>query len=758
MKTVRTIVLFLSGFGTLLFGQSGGTLTGRVIEFESKKGIERVNVYIPEIHRLTETNEEGEYELTDLQPGVYKVEFQRIGYNSRIQTDIVVRPNRTAFLDGELRRAVLNIEGITTRQRELFDTEESGSNIVSYSSEEIRRAPGSAGDVSRIMMSLPSIAKVNDESNNLIVRGGNPFENTFFIDGMEVPNINHFPHQGGSGGPIGMLNVELIKDVSFHSGGFSSLYGDKLSSVMDITFRDGNRKKFGGQLELSFLGFGGLVEGPVVPEKGSFILSVRRSYLDYVVDWFDTGSSVAPRFGNLQAKIAYNIDPKHKLTLLGIFADDHNSPDKETALENQMSHYGNQDLYQGTVGVSWRGVWSNKTISITSASYTGMQFTEDWYEPPTDELSLRNRSFEQSFNLRNVTRSYLSDTYNIEYGFDLKFLVFDYDNHYGETTNFSGDVIPPFSLHDKAKTVKGGLFVNNSWRVFPKITAITGVRTDYFEYNDSYSVSPRFALTYDLNSKTTIRGALGQYRQNLPLLLLTQREENQNLSNPRARHYIVGFDRLMGEDTKLTVETYHKQYDRFPMDITQPALFVIDGNFHEFYDTLTSKGEAASSGIEMIVQKKLMDQFYGLVSATYFRSRYRGLDTIWRDRGYDNRFALSIEGGYKPNHYNDISIRWIYAGGVPYTPIDPELSKQYKRAVYDSERINQKRYPDYHSLNIRYDRRVFFRKSSLTFFISVWNAYNRKNVAGYYWNPEEERADLMYQWSMLPVFGIEYGF
>jgi len=758
MKNFLVVIVFLVSLINLLFAQTNGSISGQVVEFESKKGIEGVQVYIPEIHRLASTDEQGRYLLEDVKPGVYRLNVNRIGYQTYVQTDVVVRPNRVSYLDLELRKAVIALEGTSARAGGLLDSEDSSSNVVSYSSEEIRRAPGSGGDVSRIMMSLPSIAKVNDESNNLIVRGGNPFENTFYIDGIEVPNINHFPHQGGSGGPIGMLNVELIKDVSFHSGGFSSIYGDKLSSVMDITFREGSRKNYQSQLELSFIGVGGVVEGPLFSDRGTMLLSVRRSYLDYVVDWFDLGTTIAPRYGNVQAKMAYNVNPRHKLTVLGVYADDHNRPDRETALENKMTHFGNQDLYQGTFGVSWRAVLSNNTFSNTSVSFTGMLFNEDWFEPSSENLSVKNRSFERTLNLRNVTQSHFSDAYFLEYGFDAKGLAFEYDNYYGETTNFSGDLIPAFTFDKSIRTFKSGIFLNNNLRVSPKLTAIAGVRTDYFDYNQSYTFSPRLALSYALSTQTTVRGAVGLYHQNLPLLLYAQQEENTKLANPEAIHYIIGYERLIGEDTKFTVELYHKQYNNFPLDSAQPALFVIDGSYFEFYESLTDGGVAISSGIEFLVQKKLMDQLYGLASATYFRSRYKGFDGIWRDRGYDNRFAVSVEGGYKPNHFRDFSVRWIYAGGVPFTPFDLERSIEYGRAVYDAERVNEERYPDYHSLNLRFDQRVFFDKSSLTFYISVWNVYNRKNVAGYYWNFEEEKPDTLYQWSVLPVFGIEYGF
>ncbi len=759
MKKIMILIVILLSAVCFLKGQMNGSITGRVSESDTKRLLDNVQVFIPELHRGANTNDVGGYFLADIAPGVYTVNFQRIGYQGQIRTDIVVQPNKTSFLNIELKRLIVSIEGVTVRDDALFETDDAdGSNVVSFSKEEIRRAPGSAGDVSRIIMSLPGVAKVNDQSNNLIVRGGNPFENTFYIDGIEVPNINHFPHQGGSGGPIGLLNIDLINDVSFYTGGFSAIYGDKLSSIMDISLREGNRLNFAGQVEFSMVGIGGVVEGPLPADKGSWLLSVRRSYLDYIIDWFDAGTSVAPIYNDVQLKTSYDINTRHKVSLIGIWADDHNSPDRDNAIENQMSHYGNQDLYQGTLGLSWRAIISNRTFTRTAFSYTGMRFEENWYEISTQKYGVRNESFEQNWNFRNTTQTQVNDYYSLQYGLDFKYIKHNYNNLYGESTNFSGDLIPEFVLEDKLSAVKSGIFVSNSINILPRLTVNLGIRTDFFDYNENFTISPRMSANYTLNNKTTIRGALGVFHQNLPLLLLSQNPDNRKMNDPRAIHGLIGIDRLVGEDTKVTVELYEKRYDRFPLDKTQAALFVIDGEMFEHYGSLTDKGKALSRGIEFIMQKKLLDKIYGLASATYFRSQYQGLDGIWKNRGYDNIFSVSIEGGYKPNHLRDFSIRWIYAGGVPYTPFDIELSKQLNRAVYDADRINEERYPDYHSLNIRYDQRVFFHKTALTFYLSIWNVYDRKNIAGYYWNNEKQQPEVMYQWRILPVIGIQYAF
>ncbi|MDQ7065472.1 MAG: hypothetical protein Q9P90_14640, partial [candidate division KSB1 bacterium] len=256
---------------------------------------------------------------------------------------------------------------------------------------------------------------------------------------------------------------------------------------------------------------------------------------------------------------------------------------------------------------------------------------------------------------------------------------------------------------------------------------------------------------------------IGIYYQTLPLILLSQNENNKNLKNPLAIHYILGIDHLITENTKFTLEVYQKDYKNFPLDPTQPTLFLIDELFYRYgfffnHEKLVDNGKAYSKGIEILIQKKLAKDFYGLVGASYFRTKYQGGDGRWRNRVFDNRLIFSIEGGYKPNNKWEFSIRWIYAGGTPYTPFDVEKSRYLKRGVFDNNKINGARYPDYHSLNIRFDRRFNFRHSNLVFYLSIWNAYNRKNIAAYFWNEKENKVDAIYQWPLLPIFGLEYEF
>ena len=740
-----------------------GIITGRVADQATQAPLIGANIIVKNTTLGGISNTDGTFVIPGVPVGSYTLECRYLGYEPQIVTDIIVRPERRTTAPIAMKISALSSGEVTVRAGYFPAETEHPLSLASFSFEEIRRAPGAAGDISRILLGLPSLAKVNDQSNALIVRGGSPLENAFYIDNIPVPNINHFPVQGASAGPLGMVQVDFIEETKFHAGGFSAAYGDRLSSILDITFREGNRKEIDAQLDLSFVGFGGAVEGPLPGGKGAWLIAARRSYLDLVVKTFAVGSTAAPWWGDYQGKLVWELSPKHRLSALFLCGDDHNNPDHQTAMDNKMLYYGKQDINQGTAGVSWRALWSRRGYSNTAISGTRSRFRENFFDTNSNIALLRNRSDEYDVNLDHKTHLRVSDHFSLQFGLQARRLESRYDNLYGAFSDVLGDSTAALSVADKLSSHKIGGFVNGMIAPHPKWSVTLGVRSDYFAANRRQTWSPRASLAWQIDPLTRISAAAGLYHQNLPVLLLAQAPGNRRLQDPRAIHTLLGLERLLTENTRFTLEWYEKKYDRFPIDPGQPSLFVVDelfyGNgFFAAHQDMISTGEARSRGVEAMVQKKLAQNFYGLVSASYFRTRFRDGEQRWRDRVYDNRFLLSLQGGYKPAHAMEVSARWIYAGGAPYTPVDAKASAAAGRTVLDAGRINGFRYPAYHSLNLRVDRRLTFSGSNLVAYLSVWNLYNRKNIAAWFWNEAKKKVDVIYQYSALPIIGLEYEF
>ncbi len=737
-----------------------GTIKGKVVDSETKSPLIGASVMLVGTRRGSVTDTDGNFTIDNVPVGNYALKFSSIGYKPLSKTDVIIKSDRITFIEAELVITTISSKDIIVTAGYFSQVEDKPGGTINFSTEEIRRSPGSAGDVSRIIGGLPSIAKVNDQLNSLIVRGGSPAENGFYIDNIEIPNINHYPIPGSSGGPIGLLNVDFIQDVTFSAGGFSALHGDRLSSIMDVSFREGNRDELDGEIGIHFAGFEIAAEGPTPGKRGSWMFSARRSFLDLLVKAIGTG--VAPKYSDYQGKITYDISPTNKITLLGIYGIDHISFDKEQSIEDGNIIYGDYDGYEYSFGTNWRYLWSENGYSNTSISFLGTRSTSDIYETKTDIVLFTSDVLEQIAQIRNVNHLRLNELHQLQFGTDAKYYLNKYDYWMAEYTGVLGDRTDSLRVNRDINSPKYGIFANYTWRPFNKLTTNWGIRFDHFSHNNNSHISPRLSLSYKLTERTSLNAAYGIYYQNIPLIFLSQKEENKELRDPIAYHYIWGVSHLLTENTRLILEAYYKEYDNFPLDPQQPQMFIADevfyGGFMHNHEELISAGKVRAYGVEMSVQKKLVENFYGLICGSYYRTRYLGLDGTWRNRVFDNRYIFSIEGGYKPNYKWEFSVRWIFAGGPPYTPLDIELSKVFDRTVMDRNRVNEARYPDYHSLNIRFDRRYHFKSTNLIFYVSVWNAYNRKNIANYYWNAIEEKEDVIYQWSMLPVFGVEYEF
>jgi len=773
----RILLILIAGLlvsTPTLFGQDGakpagdkqGSIEGRVIDARTLAPVVGASVIVVGTQTGAATDSEGRYQIDRLDAGSYSLTFRSVGHSPLSRSDIVVRPGRITYANVSLQPAAVEIEGSKVRADFFEERPAQPTSTTEFSGEEVRRSPGSAGDVSRIIATLPSIAKVNDQLNSLLVRGGTPTENAFYVDNIMIPNINHYPLQGTSGGPIGLLNVDFVDNLEFSAGGFSAIYGDRLSAVMDIKFREGNRKEMDLQLDMSFAGLGLQGEGPLFSGKGSWMASIRRSYLDLLVNAI--GSGVAPKYSDYQGKLVFDLGRNDQLSVLGIWGVDNIELDKESSVDDGNPFYGDYKGWEYVAGANWRHLWGTRGHSNTSFSYLGTRYDGVFRKTRADttlaedEIVAENLSTETMAQIRNVNTILFGERSHIDFGFEGTLYSYDYDAYVAEYTNPFGEFLPSLTIQDKITKPKYGAFASLSYSPIWRLTLTGGVRYDRFDYVDQDHISPRFSLQYRLTDRTTFNASAGQFFQNLPLGFIMQKEEYRELKDPESRHLIAGFTHNLTEDTRLTVEGYIKQYFNFPMDTATTETFIADEiisrGFLSNYDHIVDNGRARSYGVEATVQKKLVEGIYGLVSGSYFKSEFRDLTGEWSNRVIDNQATFAVEGGYKPNNKWQYSARWIFAGGAPYTPLDQELSALFGRSVYDESRVNAERNPAYHSLNLRVERRYNWRKSSMVVFLSIWNVYNRENVASRYWDEINNREETMYQWTMLPVGGFEWEF
>ncbi len=759
---VHIFFLILLFTGTGLFGQNkiiSGTIKGRVTDSRELFPLAGVTIVVKDKKTGTYSDNEGKFELKNLPVGNYSLILSYVGYEKTIQTDIIVKPGRITFVNFEMNQSSVEMKDIVVTAGYFSKIEAKPASNVTFSSEEIRRSPGSAGDVSRIIFGLPSLAKLNDQMNSLIVRGGSPIENSFFVDNIEIPNINHYGTQGSSEGPIGVINTDFLKDVSFFSGGFEAKYGDRLSSVMEMTFREGNREEFNLQLDASFQGLGAQFEGPLSKGKGSYLVSVRRSYLDWIFKATQIGGPI-PTYYDIHSKIVYDLSENVKLSFLDIASIDKSRQSYDEAIEFEDNNYGHYNGYKNSAGVNLQCIWNKNGYSNFTFSYSINDLDNGVSETKSLNTLYENKSTERDYSFRNLNHYRINDSFMLQFGFDVKYSVMDYNHHYHPYTDYFGYTSPELIVNKRFYALKAGAFGSLVWNPVKNLSVNPGVRVDYFDFNDKTNISPRLNVTYNLDDATSIYLSGGIFYQSLPYIILNQNSLFNELNNPVAYHTIAGISHLIADDTKLALEIYNKEYRNCPINPSQPEGFVMDQAIENPVFTnnsrLENSGKAFSRGIEIILQKKLAKDFYGMISASYFRTRYLDGTNTWRNRVYDNQFTFAIEGGYKPNEEWEFSMRWIYAGGAPYTPFNTAASEAAFKGIIDKNKIYYERLPDYHSLNIRVDKRFHFNSSNIVLYISIWNVYGRENIWGYSWNETKNKPEARKSWAALPVFGIEY--
>lgn len=398
------------------------------------------SVMIPNTKIGASTDALGRASINNVSVGGYSLIIHLIGYRPLALTDVMIRPERTTFVDALLTPSAIEAAAVVVSGGYFGSQSSQPTSSIGYNAEEIRRSPGTAGDVSRILNILPGVSKVNDQMNNLVVRGGTPSENGFYIDNIEIPNINHYPVQGATGGPIGLINTDFIQEVNFSAGGFGPSYGDKLSAIMEMKFREGNRDEFDGQLDMHMAGIGAAVEGPFAGKKGSYLASARRSYLDFLVDAIGTG--VAPKYSDYQAKVVYDLSTRDKLSFLGLGGVDYIKFGKQRAIDEGDSEYG---VYRGleyASGINWRHIWKRSGYSNTSVSILGTRLDQEFFDTDDDSVMVDNTTYERALQVRNVNTWQIGKTDYLEFGFDSKYFFSNYDYHYGSTTNALGTPSP----------------------------------------------------------------------------------------------------------------------------------------------------------------------------------------------------------------------------------------------------------------------------------------------------------------------------
>jgi len=756
MKNLFKLIALIYIFSNITLGQeNSGSIMGKVVDATTKKPIPGVNIFLLGTNIGAATNEEGNYTIKNIPVGNYQIRASAIGFDAITKTDAVVNSARPAMIDFQLKESIIELDNVVVTSDFFQNNPTEVNSVRNFSYEEIRRAPGGFEDVVRALSILPGVAQADAGRNDLVVRGGAPSENLFLVDGFPVSNINHFGTQGASGGPLSYVNLDFVRETSFSTGGFSALYGDKLSSVLTIDLREGRKDKLGGKATISATQFGLNAEGPI-SEKASFLFSARRSYLDFIFK--AAGFGFVPEYYDVLTKFNYNFDTRNSLSflLVGAFDNVRFFNDTEDQRYNNSRALAS-DQIQYLTGFSFRHLFDKGFYTISlSRNFVDYETTQ------RDSLLnpiFMNVSKEKENTLRGDIIYKLSSKSEFNIGASVKFIQFNADvklpffrTTFGETLNIT-------SLTDKANFWKSDLYFQYSGFYFSRLRLNMGIRLDYFnEITDNLSISPRLSLAYMLTDKATLNFSTGIYHQSPSYIWLIADSKNKDLKQIKVNQYISGIDYRLRNDINVRLEGFYKDYSNYPTSISRPYLVLAntgagyvgaDDNYSSFgLEQLSSDGNGYARGIELSLQKKSSDiPHYGVLSLTYSESFFKALDGIKRPGSYDQKWIFNVSAGYIFNERWEASMKFRFATGKPYTPFNFDGSQTV--ALYNSDRL-----PDLHSLDIRIDRRWNFTDWALITYIDIQNIYNRNNISFYRWDARTQSVDKTSNIGILPSIGV----
>ena len=728
-----------------------GILRGQVIDSENKLPLSGANLFINGTDFGTISDADGYFTVNNIPQDYYTISISYMGYKTKQIVDVWIRPNAYDFLAISLDQTVLNFKNIIVENSFFSKSTVDEFTAVSFNNDEIRRSPGAGQEISRVLNSLPSVASVGENRQDMMVRGGGPTENGFIIDNIHIPSISHFnTSDGRSNGPIGIINTEIVQKLDFYANGFSSKFGNKLSSYGEIDYRDGNNEKLELNLGLGLGGLGALVEGPLT-SKSSYILSYRKSYLNIISDLINAGG--LPSYDDYQGKITFKPNNSHKITLLSINGRSIYNRDYQDAIDENQSNFGIVQNKQNTLGINFQKTWSKKAFSNTSFGYSVKNVKNKFYliqnQMKTDSISFSNNNNSINKSFRNTNHRKLSDKISLEYGFEWISNISDYN----------------LLRSRKRLEINENILVNN-WSTFfsvkntviDRLLISSGLRLDQNDYENKTLFSPRINVDFQLLNLTNLIFNTGVYRQNPPEIYLSLKENR--LSSIQSIQHSLSLERTIGESSKLTVSIYKKDYSNAPLltlnDQFDDPTFLLDEL--RIYSGIESIGKSETRGLEILLQKKRAKNFYGLVGGTFFNSTFKDNMGKKRNRNYNYKYIINVIGGYRPNKEMELSFRWSYFGGRPFSPINEEASLFMGEEIIFIDEFNQSRTPEYHSLFIRYEKRHIFSKSNLITYIELWNAYNRKNIETYFWSTESERVESIRYFDFIPVGGFEVEF
>lgn len=690
-----------------------------------------------------QTDFDGYYEIQGVAPGSYNLIASYLGYGPQTQFNIIVRSKGTPNYDFSLKEVAQQLDEVVLSNANVITRpKETPLSTQTLSAVEIATYPGSNNDVVQVAQTLPGVSpSIGGFRNDLIIRGGAPNETVYYLDGMEIPNINHFATQGSAGGPVGLINVSFIDNVTLSTSAFNARYDNPLSGVLQFEQRNGNNRNFAGNFRLSASEAALTLEGPLFKKEGevsktTFLASVRRSYLQFLFQAI--GLPIRPDYWDYQYKVNHELDDYNTLTLLGLGSIDDFSvaPPDEFDADQQATLDQTPFIQQrtNTMGLTWRNRFRNSNgFMLTTLSNNTLSNDFTRFSDPINETGVifGNDARESETKLRYELTQFF-DGWKLSTGLNLQ---------HSDYSNITNDVRNNLTFDTEIDFIKYGVFANVT-RSFidDKLDISLGFRMDddTFTSNDNLlsTFSPRMSASYEFAPDWRLNASVGRYFKIPPYTILGFRNNaneliNQDVDYTLSDHLVLGLQHYFTPSSSISLEGFYKRYADFPVSVRDGVSLANKGGGFEVLgsEPIETVGKGRSYGAELQFQQKLSNNFYGIFAYTWFYSEFTGFDTsIFIPSVWDSRHLVSFVGGYKFNRNWEFSSRYRFAGRTPFVPADLDATlANYPEVILDYSRLGEDKLEIFSALDVRLDKKWNFEKFALNLFIEAQNILGQNN-------------------------------
>ncbi len=741
----RNIITIISLLVVPILYAQNGQIKGKITDAGNNETIPFANIIVVGTQIGSTSDLEGNFIITGLEPGFINLQVSFVGFKTVVSSDILVSNNNIPYIEIALEPSEEMLEAVVISADPFRKKEEAPLSMQTIGAREIESNPGSNRDISRVIQSFPGVGSTPAYRNDIIIRGGGPGENRFFLDEVEIPVLNHFSTQGASGGPVGIINADFIQTVDFYSGSFPADKYNALSGILDFKQKEGSRDRTNIQVALGASEASLTLDGPM-GDKTSYIFSVRRSYLQFLFSAL--GLPFLPTFNDYQLKVKTNINQKNQLTIISIGSLDNlalntglNNPDATQEFILGQIPVNNQWSY--TFGTVHKHFFENGYQTVVLSRN---MLNNSFYKYPDNDKNLDKSYDYSSTEAENKSRYELTwRNHGFKYNVGVNMEYATYENSTSQR-KFSQDTIVNFQYTTALDLFKYGASAQVSKRFFDNRFLVSlGVRMDGNTYNDNMSnplnqLSPRLSMSYSLTEKTLLNAGIGRFFQHPAYTTLGYRDFQGNLVNESsvkyigANHYTLGFEHRFSDPVILTVEGFYKDYFQYPIDsVSGESLANQGADYSSVVGTspVVSTGNGEAIGFE-IVNRINYKTFTFLASYTFVRSKFTDITGRYIPSSWDSKHLLTLTGSKTFKGNWRAGFKWRFVGGLPYTPYD--LVTSAKILAWDARggpyvdytKLNSERSKAFHQLDIRIDKNFFFDRWSLMLYVDIQNAYNFK--------------------------------